>query len=514
MLTLVLSITTLNVFANQIQLTPPSAEETLGDQFIEPLINSNDTIELGKSTIFDASQSFIENDQNVKYEWDFGDGNKNQGVEVLHAYKEPKEKTVILTITNEEGLKNSVSKDIFVYTNYYLLITDAKESIGTIELMESQAKDSGTYIEEINSYGASTEFISEEILSKKLDSSSELIQKANKIVIWSKENAGLNALSRYYQTSDETTREIISDKHIIVIADDKSSNLSRIQRQYSIIKPRSITILGQSALTELIQASNHENLLSRLDQKNIPYTIVDEQFNKLRPWNFMSYFVNSMIENGIPDNTIALLLLLPLIATVVALMRQVVGVTTFGVYTPSIITLSFLVIGIYAGLFTLITAIIVGSVLRPVLRKIRMMFIPKMAIVLSSVSLFVFLVIIMGMKFGLFDPAFLSIAIFPMLILATLVEKFVSAKTDKSLWSAAFLMGETLLVSIIAYILAGGPLDLGIVTIKIDFFKNLLLNVPEIVLLFIVANYGLGKWTGLRVLEKIRFREILRHMEE
>jgi hypothetical protein len=47
----------------------------------------------------------------------------------------------------------------------------------------------------------------------------------------------------------------------------------------------------------------------------------------------MSYFVNVLINNGIPDNTIALLLLLPVIATVVAFMRQVIGITTFGIYT-------------------------------------------------------------------------------------------------------------------------------------------------------------------------------------
>ena len=75
-----------------------------------------------------------------------------------------------------------------------------------------------------------------------------------------------------------------------------------------------------------------------------------------------------------PDNTIALLLLLPVIATVVAFMRQVVGVTTFGIYTPSIITLSFLVIGMYAGLLTLLAAIAVGTLLKPILKKVRMFF--------------------------------------------------------------------------------------------------------------------------------------------
>ena len=83
----------------------------------------------------------------------------------------------------------------------------------------------------------------------------------------------------------------------------------------------------------------------------------------------MSYFVNFLVNSGVPDNTIALLLLLPVIAAVVVIMKQIVGVTTFGVYTPSIITLSFLVIGIYAGLLTLLAAILIGALSRPLLKK-------------------------------------------------------------------------------------------------------------------------------------------------
>ena len=140
--------------------------------------------------------------------------------------------------------------------------------------------------------------------------------------------------------------------------------------------------------------------------------------------------------------------------------------------------------------------------------------IPKLAIVITMVSLTLFLILITSISLKFFDHTFLSIAIFPMLILSTLVEKFVTAKSEKGYASATLLMGETLIVSIIAYFIAGGEIDLWFTSFKFEFIKVILLTYPETVFLFIIINILLGKWTGLRLLEHIRFREVLRHIEE
>ena len=47
-----------------------------------------------------------------------------------------------------------------------------------------------------------------------------------------------------------------------------------------------------------------------------------------------------------------------------------------------------------------------------------------------------------------------------MLILSTLVEKFVSVKTEKGLSSATILMTSTVVVSILAYFIVGGEIEL------------------------------------------------------
>ncbi|MEK7085619.1 MAG: 7TM domain-containing protein, partial [Patescibacteria group bacterium] len=148
------------------------------------------------------------------------------------------------------------------------------------------------------------------------------------------------------------------------------------------------------------------------------------------------------------------------------------------------------------------------------LKRGRMLFIPKMAIMLTVVAFTLLLILISGIYLGLFNAQFLSIAIFPMLILSTLVEKFISAKTESDFSSATVIMGETLLVAVIAYFIAGGEIDLGIVSFKFEFVKTMMLTYPEIIFLLLIIDIFLGRWSGLRVLERIRFREILRHIEE
>ncbi len=499
-------------------LMPIALAQTIADEpqptYLLAVINTDEEIEVGKSTIFDASQSFIPYlDREITYSWDFGDGNRNEGIEVLHAYTEQGPHTVTLTIS--DGLNESTTTtEVFLYRKLIVLITDQTAVKERIEILTDFAEKQGVYMKLIESFDSSTEFISEEILKKKLTEESTSIQKANQIIIWTKEIAGLNALSSYIQSNLEKLPTNFSQKLIMVLESSISSNINRIQRKYDAINPHSIIVAKEAAIYPLIESIDEDEFIKTLEKGGYEYQIINEKTGKLRPWNFMTHFVNILLNNGVPDNTIALILLLPVIATLVAFMKQVVGATTFGIYTPSIITLSFLIIGIHVGLLTLIVAIIIGALTRPALKKVRMLFIPKMAIVITIVSLTLFLIIITSNYLGLFNAEFLSIAIFPMLILSTLVEKFVSVKTEKGLSSATILMTSTVLVSILAYFIVGGEIDLGIWTFKFNFIKNLIMAYPETVFLLIIVNFLLGRWSGLRILERIRFREVLRHTEE
>lgn len=497
----------------QDEITENIEEIDVSPIYLQAVLSGEDSIEVTKSAIFEASKSFIPDTEKViTYEWDFGDGNRNEGIEVLHAYKDPGKYTVTLTMS--DGVEISeVTKEIFAYNKLITLITDKEDEKERIETIKDYAEREGVQLKVIESFGSSTEFISEEILTKKLREGGKILMDSEQIIIWTKETSGLTAISRYRKSSQEKTPIDLSEKNILILSEDIAGNRSRIQRQFELISPKNMVISKEAAIYPAIKSSE-KNIVETLEKEGHEYEIINASTGKIRAWNFMSYFVNFLVNKGIPDNTIALLLLLPIIATVVAIMKQVVGITTFGIYTPSIITLSFLVIGMPIGLLTLFTAISIGAISRPILKRVRMLFIPKMAIVLTVVSLALFLILILSTYLELFNAEFLSIAIFPMVILSTLVEKFISVKTEKGLSSASILMAETVFVSIIAYFIVGGEINLGITNFKFDAIKIFTLAHPEIIFLLIFVNLFLGKWSGVRLLEYIRFREVLRHLEE
>jgi hypothetical protein len=434
------------------------------------------------------------------YEWDFGDGTKVSGVEVVHSYTNAGEYLVTLTVTqNEES--SSIARDIFAYDKLALLLTDISEQKQSIESLSKKAHEGGTFVSVIESYDSTTAFMSEEALSNKLSDKVNTINNADTIAIWTTRGSGINALTRLVREKP-AIQEYVKGKTIIVISEENLKTLGRImQSNFDIIKPKQIVLIRKHKLEDLVKAKDTDAFVSDLKTGVSEYLIIDAEARQVSVLNSISYFVNLMIAQGIPSNTIVLLLMLPVIATIIALLKQVIGITTFGLYTPSIITLSFLALGLKFGLLILVVIIVTGAGLRKMLEHVRLLHIPRIAIVFTISTLILLLMLALATYLGVSELA--TIAVFPMLIMTTLAEKFVSAQTGKGVFAAVLLMLETTIVSLICYWV-----------VEWQFLQNLMLSYPEIILFLIVVNLGLGRWTGLRFFEYIRFREVMRHAEE
>ncbi len=58
---------------------------------------------VGEEIFFDRSDSFDPDGDNLKFLWDFGDGNKKEGAYVFHTFSEPKKYKVTLKVEDERG---------------------------------------------------------------------------------------------------------------------------------------------------------------------------------------------------------------------------------------------------------------------------------------------------------------------------------------------------------------------------------------------------------------------------
>jgi hypothetical protein len=197
---------------------------------------------------------------------------------------------------------------------------------------------------------------------------------------------------------------------------------------------------------------------------------------------------------------IILLLMLPIILAIITFLKQVVGVTTFGLYTPAVITLSFIALGWKIGLVLLLIILVAGYATRALMGSYRILYIPKIAIILTVTSLVLLLVLAAAAAFGI---TLAPDTIFILLIMTTLGEEFMSVKAEMGMRSALLAVAETVGVALICFTI-----------VQWDPLTSLIIAYPELVLFTLAANLLMGRWTGLRLSEVVRFREIFKYLEE
>ncbi|OGM27647.1 hypothetical protein A3A76_04570 [Candidatus Woesebacteria bacterium RIFCSPLOWO2_01_FULL_39_23] len=226
----------------------------------------------------------------------------------------------------------------------------------------------------------------------------------------------------------------------------------------------------------------------------------DQQLGSVLPFNFIKFAIRYSVESGVPANTIVLVLLLPLVAAAIAFSRHIIGIRGFGIFLPVALSVVFLATGPVVGIGLFLVIVASSTLTRMVLRKLRikLQYLPRMAIIFWVVSVFV-LGILFSVPMINYAPI-MNVSIFAVLILALLTEDFIRVQLGKSVKTAIDLTSETLILSLISYL---------ILTLK-PVQKFALLN-PEILLsgvLFI--DLLLGKYVGLRIMEIWRFRKLIK----
>jgi hypothetical protein len=216
---------------------------------------------------------------------------------------------------------------------------------------------------------------------------------------------------------------------------------------------------------------------------------------ELSLFNFFAFWVQKAIELGIPANTIVLLFLIPVIATLVTFTRVVIGLPALEMLVPIILSFAFVAVGIITGLI-IITAVICASFLsRALLRHASIMFFPKRSLSLLILSLFVFAALTIAIMLDI--QSIRELSIFPVLILTLLGDSIVSVQLRKPISETAIITGVTIALGLIGYILATSLIT-----------RDLIILWPELILLTIPVNFMLGRYFGLRLMEVFRFNSL------
>jgi 7 transmembrane helices usually fused to an inactive transglutaminase/Transglutaminase-like superfamily/Inactive transglutaminase fused to 7 transmembrane helices len=257
---------------------------------------------------------------------------------------------------------------------------------------------------------------------------------------------------------------------------------------------------------------NYEEVEKIISKKKVSYAIQAERarINRYNKAEFKKEVVKSdsifsrfsLYRLPLPLQTMfTTILLIPVGTLVLSLARNIIGIPTFGIFTPILLTLFFKETSFGFGLlfFSVVVAIGIGQ--RYVLDKFYLLAVPRLSIILT-------LVIMLMIGYSLFstDIAFVSqkhLAFFPIVIVTTNIERLSIMITEEGVWNTLKTLFGTLVISILGYSLYS------IHALEMFMFTN-----PELLFTIIGLLILIGKYKGYRLSEFLRFRDLVRQKKK
>lgn len=191
----------------------------------------------------------------------------------------------------------------------------------------------------------------------------------------------------------------------------------------------------------------------------------------------------------------SVLLMIPIGALVMVLMRNVIGIDAFGTFMPVLIALSFRETRLLWGVLLFILLVTLGLSIRFLLERLRLLVVPRLTAVLVVVVILMLLISVIAHKLGL--ETGLSVALFPMVIIAMTIERMSVVWEERG--PADSIRGGlgSLFVAVIAYLAMG-----------MDWLEHIIFTFPELLLLVLAIVLLIGRYTGYRLTELGRFKAL------
>src|SRR5690606_26599027 len=193
------------------------------------------------------------------------------------------------------------------------------------------------------------------------------------------------------------------------------------------------------------------------------------------------------------QETYRILLMVPIGAFIMLLLRNLVGVKTYGTFMPVLIALAFRETALVAGIALFVVVVGFGLLVRFYLERLRLLLVPRLTAILILVVLLMAAVSVLSNRLGL--EVGLSVALFPMVIMAMTIERMSVAWDERGAGSAIKEGVGSLVVAALAYL-----------AMSWDRLEHLVFVFPETLLLLFAAALVIGRYSGYRLSELLRFR--------
>ena len=198
--------------------------------------------------------------------------------------------------------------------------------------------------------------------------------------------------------------------------------------------------------------------------------------------------------------TYKILLTVPIGAFIILILRNFIGIKTFGTFMPVLIALAFRETHVIWGISLFIIIISFGLLARFYLDQLRLLLVPRLAAILTVVILLMIFISVVSQNLGL--DAGMSVALFPMIILTMTIERMCITWDERGAGEAIKSGVGSLFAAVISYwAMSYEPL------------QYLIFAFPELLLVLVSLILWFGQYRGYRLFELKRFKALARDIQ-
>lgn len=197
------------------------------------------------------------------------------------------------------------------------------------------------------------------------------------------------------------------------------------------------------------------------------------------------------------QNTLKWLSIFPLAILIVVVLRNVVGMSTMGTFTPMLIALSLVETGLWAGIGSFTLLLVIGMLIRSWLSRLNLLLVPRISAVVIFVILIMQILTIIGYRLEL--KIALSAVFFPIIIVGWIIERASIIWEEDGMKAAIKQIICSMIVAVLTYFV-----------INDEEIRYILFAFNEINLVILLVVMLLGTYTGYRLTELRRFAPLVR----
>lgn len=243
-----------------------------------------------------------------------------------------------------------------------------------------------------------------------------------------------------------------------------------------------------------------QELEKKLQENSYDYINIDTKTG-ISKYFFISRFINTLSNSWVNTSDIFILIMIPVILTLISFMKHFIGISPIGISIPLFLSILFFKMWVSFTLVVLAILFLINMFITKGINRYNLLYTPKIGFLVTINIVLFFLALEYLLRYDIISLWITDIVYIILFIVVS--EKMITVLISKEFREYKRNLWGTLLVGFI-----------GFLVLQISALEIFMLAYPEVIIALAPINFLMWRFTGLRVTEYLRFKEIIKNIEE